>query len=221
MIKGIIFDMDGVLIDSEPLWEKAATRYLKSIGVRLPSDQEFQQYVNTHIRGRKWKEVVAVFTEKLGAKESYEAITQGCLKELFIVFDKQLKLSPGTLNLLKLLKKNNYPMLLASSAPRKVINYVVKKFQLNKYIKYTYSGDNVTKGKPHPEIFLKSARKLKIPPSQIVIFEDSISGVRAAHRAGMKCIVLKQPYTQNKYLKTADLIVKKLSEVKLNTIKKL
>ncbi|MBU0964274.1 HAD family phosphatase [Patescibacteria group bacterium] len=213
--------MDGVIVDSEPLWEEAATRYLITIGVKLPTSRKFQHYIDTHIRGRKWEEVVNNFKKKLGVKQSYQQITRGCLKELFILFNKELKTNPGAISLIKHLCKNGYPILLASSAPRPSINLIIKKFHLRKYLKHIISGDNVTKGKPHPEIFLKSAKKLKLKPSQILVIEDSISGVRAAYRAGMKCIALKQPYTAKKYLRTADLVVNKLSQISIKKIQEL
>ena len=83
------------------------------------------------------------------------------------------------------------------------------------------AGDDFKKSKPHPEIFLKCAKLLKEKPINVLVIEDSISGIQAAKKASMKCIALKQPYTSYKYLKTADLVVNKLSKVTVKVIKNL
>ncbi|MFA6097978.1 MAG: HAD family phosphatase [Patescibacteria group bacterium] len=221
MIKAIIFDLDGVLIDSEGLWRKAAEKYFRSIGIKLPQGKAFGRFASQYLSGRKLNDIAGIFQKKLHVKNSHKQITDGLIKMVLKLFDRHLKLNPGALKLIKTLNKGKYPLLLASSSPRRVINYTLNRFRLHKYFAGVVSGDNVRKGKPHPEIFLKGAKLLKTQPRDIAVVEDSISGIRAASRAGMKCIALKQPHTEKKYTKTASLIVNKLSQITIDKIKNL
>lgn len=223
MIKAIIFDMDGVISDSEPLWYKAAQKYLEAMDIILPkpNNRAFKNFVNTKIRGRTQPYVTKIMKNQYGIKGSYKKILSDRLRILFDIYSKELKPIPGAMPLVKLLHRQGYPLLLASSSPRKVINYVMKKLKLKKYFKYIISGDDIQYSKPHPQMFLKGAKLIKEKPANILVIEDSINGIRATHRAGMKCIVFKQSYTPYKYLKTADLVVKSLKDINLITIKNL
>jgi len=222
MIKAIIFDMDGVIVDSEPLWEKELKAYLKKKGITFPASRSFKKFLNTHLRGRSQNYIINfILKKKFKIKGSYNKILNERTKILLKIFNQELKAIPGTIPLIKRLYKHGYPLLLASSSPKKVINYIVNKYKIRKYFKHFVSGDDFKVGKPNPKIFLKSAKLLKEKPVNILVFEDSISGVEAAYRAGMPCIVLKQPYTPYSKLKTADLVVKNLNKVTLSTIKQL
>jgi HAD superfamily hydrolase (TIGR01509 family) len=221
MIKAIIFDMDGVIVDSEPLWEKGAKVYFQKIGKTFPTSRRFKQFINLHFRGRNQKYIVSVLKKKFGLRGSYIKILRDRLLILFKIFDKELKLIPGALPLIKKFHQHGYLLLLASSSPKEVISYMVKRYKLKRYFKKIISGDDFRHGKPNPEIFIKGAGLLGEKPRDILVIEDSISGVQAAHRAGAKCIALKQPYTANKYLKTADLVVKKLNQITIKKLKKI
>lgn len=221
MIKAVIFDMDGVIIDSEPVWYKTGQKHLELFGKTLPKTRSFKHYIDTTLRGRTQKYVVKILKSKFGVKGSSRKIINDRLQIFFKIIDKELRIIPGALTLLKNLNKRNYKLLMASSAPHKVVNYVVKRYKLKKYFQKTVAGDDFQHSKPHPQIFLESAKFLGEKPANILVIEDSYSGIRAAKRAGMKCIALKQPYTTYKHLKMADLVVKSLKYVNLKTIKKL
>jgi len=221
MIKAIIFDMDGVIIDSEPLWEKVFKVYFERKGIKYPTSYTFQEYINVHYRGRSQNYIIRLLKKQFKLKDSYQKIFDERTKMLFEIFDKELKAVPGTIPAIKRFHKHGYPLLLASSSPKKVINYVVNKYKIKKYFKHFVSGDNFKIGKPNPQIFLTSAKLLKKKPADILVIEDSISGVQAAAKAGMKCVVVKQPYSPYSKLKTANLIVKNLDKLNIQKIKKL
>jgi len=218
MIKAVIFDMDGVIVDSEPLWQRMLPLYLHTKGITFKYDKKSLQLINLHFRGRRQKYITGILKKKFQITDPYHKILNDRLHILFGIFRHSLKSIPGTIPFIKKLHASGYPLVLASSSPHRVIRYVLKKFHLKKYFKFTVSGDDVQRGKPHPEIFLKSAQLLRTKPSEILVIEDSISGILAAHRAGMKCIALKQPYTPKKYLNSATLVVHRLSAISLQTI---
>jgi len=220
MIKAVIFDMDGVIIDSELLWGKAVEEQNKKLSFTAKDNGIYKKLIITHLRGRSQREGIILYKNKFNLPQSYKTILDERLEILFKIFDRELKTMPGAIQLIKKLHQR-YPLMLTSSSPKKVIQYVLNRYNLNKYFKFKLSGDDFKKGKPHPEIYLKSAHLLKTKPSQILVFEDSVAGVQSALRAGLKCIALKQPYTPYKYLSKTNLVIKSLKQVNLQTIKKL
>lgn len=221
MIKGVIFDMDGVIVDSEPLWEQMLASYLHAQGVPFVFDRKSKQLINLYFRGRKQKYITDILKKKYHVSGSYQKILDDRLRILLNLFDQKLKQIPGTIQFIKKLHAAGYPLALASSSPRRIIRYVLKKFHLKKFFRQIISADDVRLGKPSPDIFLKAAKLLKTQPKNILVIEDSISGIQAAHNAGMKCLALKKPYTAKKYLKTTAMAVKNLWRITLADIRKI
>lgn len=222
MIKAVIFDMDGVIIDSEPLWEKSTKTYFEKIGKTFPTDESFGKFIDINFRGRRQKEVVAILKKKFKIKESFEDIMDLRIKILFDVFDKELKLMPGVLKLIKKFKGNDIPMVVASSSPPRVINYAMRKFELRKYFKKIISGDTAKRSKPAPDIFIKAAKEfINIKPEEILVIEDSYSGIVAAKRAKMKCLAIHHNYAAKKYFKKADMILDTFTKIKYQEVIKL
>jgi len=205
--------MDGVLVDSEPLWAEAIRRQFKKRGIVFSSAKKYTAFVDHYLRGRTQRDGYWHTKKLFRLKAGYPEILQERLKILFRLFHKKLRPLPGALALVKACHDQKLPLVLASSSPVPVISFVVKKFHLKKYFLRSLSGDNCRHSKPHPEIFLKAAKLLRQQPKNILVIEDSISGILAAKRAGMKCIALKQSYTALKYLRKADCVVKNLKQV--------
>ncbi len=218
MIRAIIFDLDGVIVDSEPLWENAMRIHLLRYGIHANRDKKTERFISKYIRGRSEKEGIASLKKHFGLRGSYKKILKERLRILFQIFDRELKEIPGAISLIKKLHANGYPLILASSSPEPAIRYILLRYKLRKYFKAVISGENFKKGKPHPDIFLACAKIFKEKPSSILVIEDSISGVAAAHRAGMVCIALKQPYTPRKDLQSAYKIIGALKEITLSLI---
>jgi len=221
MIKAVIFDMDGVIVDSEPLWQKMLPLYLRTKGIHFVYNKKTLKLINLHFRGRKQKYITDILRKKFRIPDSYHKILNDRLGILFNLFKHNLRPIAGTIPFIKKLHKAGYPLVLASSSPHQVINYVLRQFNLRNYFRHVVSADDVRLGKPHPDIFLRAAKLLKEKPENILVIEDSISGIQAAHNAGMKCLALKQPYTAKKYLKTTSRAVKNLQTVALSSLRKL
>jgi len=219
MIKAVIFDMDGVIIDSEPLWEKTAKVYFERIGKKFPSDKSFSRFIDINFRGRRQKEVIAIMKKKFKLSDDYDQIMSDRLEILFSIFDKELKLLPGVLTLIKKFRQKKIPMVVASSSPPAVINYAMKRFKLRPYFKEIISGDNVKRSKPYPDIFIKAAKSFKnVKKEEILVVEDSYSGVLAAKNAKMKCLAIHHAYADKNYFKKADVTVDNFRGIKIKEV---
>ncbi|NVO12261.1 MAG: HAD family phosphatase [Bacteroidales bacterium] len=182
--KAVIFDMDGVLIDSEPLHISVESNMLKELGVPLKQEM-YTRFAGTTSLSM-WKTIVEEFKldkspEELSAESNHRFINE------FLNSDK-VQLFDGVKDVLANLKKKAIPIALASSSSKEIVNAVLGKFELNQYLSAIITGSDVQHSKPHPEIFLTASQKLKIPSSFCVVVEDSPNGVKAAHLAGMCCI---------------------------------
>jgi HAD superfamily hydrolase (TIGR01509 family) len=215
MIRAVIFDMDGVMIDSEPLWEKTERILLGRRGM------DYNPIYRDKIVGLNQNDSGKLLRETFNLIETVEEIIAGRTEILLGLYEKELELVPGLLILLKRLKENGFPLALASSSPLRVINFVLDKFSLNEFFSVIVSGDTIQLGKPHPDIYFHTANKLGVEPRECVVIEDSINGVKSAKRAGMICIAVPDKGLNQKEFQIADLIINRLDEISIEMIKNL
>jgi HAD superfamily hydrolase (TIGR01509 family) len=206
MIKAVIFDMDGVIIDSEPIeslaWEKLLTEYGKKPIIN--------EWGLIHIVGTKSFDYVM---RKHGLVEDVEVVKN---KKRKIFIDLVLKnpiLMPGFLKLLTGLKKRKIKLGVASNRFQEHVGLIMKKLKIEDEFNALIGNDPTIEVKPAPDIFLKAAKMLKINPKYCLVIEDSESGVIAAKAAGMKVIAVPNRYTKHQDFSKADKIVKSLSEI--------
>lgn len=211
-MKAIIFDMDGVIIDSEPLHTKLELELLEEFGGKI-SKKEHDDFTGT-TDYYMW----STFKDRFNLEPSVEELIE-IKKDRFIQNIHEVKLVDNFYEFMLKLYNEKYLLALASSNNRKSINLVMDKFNLKKYIEYSISGEEVVKGKPNPEIFLKAAEKLDVKPQECLVVEDSSAGVIAAKSAGMKCIGFKNPNSGNQDLSKADIIIEDFNELNLDDIK--
>ena len=133
---------------------------------------------------------------------------------------RELDIQPieGIKELIKNLSDKHIPIAVASSSPRALIEEILNKFAIYDYFDVVISGEEVNKGKPAPDIYLKAAKLMKVNPKECVVLEDTKHGVIAAKEAGMKCIGYINPNSGKQDLKKADLIVKKITEIDINLL---
>lgn len=213
-MKAVILDMDGVIIDSEPLHQKVEKELLEELGGKMTAEEK-ESYVGTtdyHL----WSTV----KEKFSLEPSIEEMIQ-MKKDRFMEEIHTISLVDGFKQVLNTLADEGYLIALASSNNRKAVNQIVKQFDLNSYLETTMSGEDVENGKPNPETFLKTAAKMNVAPKECLVIEDAKNGVEAAKRAGMKCIGFDNPNSGKQDLSKADIVLKNYKEFDLNEIKKL
>jgi sugar-phosphatase len=200
-INTVIFDMDGLLIDSEPLWNEAADEVLSYYGKRLTKEEyatttglRTSEFVSWWLRDYKFDDTEL---EKAGER----------IIELVIEKIKQRgRAMPGTEHILNHFKQRNFKIGLATSSPLIMVDAVVDLLGIKEYFQAVTSAEKLQYGKPHPQVYLDCAEALNSSPLECLCFEDSFNGMIAVKAARMKCIVVPEHSKQkeNKW-STADL----------------
>jgi len=182
--KAVIFDMDGVLIDSEPLHKIIGLKMIQEL--RIPPNIEiFKRFTGTTVISM-WEILAQEFPLKQNPDELASIYNNRFAEKLKT--SNNVLLFEGIIDVLEMLKNKGIQVALASSSSREIVDTVLNKFGLNKYFSVTVTGSDVKHSKPHPEIFLTASKKLDVSPSYCIVVEDSPNGVKAALLAGMGCI---------------------------------
>lgn len=205
----VIFDMDGVIIDSEPIHQECERKMFKMLGITV-SDEEHNALIGASDE-TMWLRLGSLHDLPIKITEAIQL-----KKTLYMEYLKRetyRKPIPYVLELISGLYNNNYLLVLASSSPHEQINYILENLGIKHYFHAIISGEDVKEGKPHPGIFLKAAESVGIDPESCVVIEDSYNGVMAAKSANMKCIGYKNPNSGNQDLSKADVVVHSLTEI--------
>jgi beta-phosphoglucomutase len=205
--KGVIFDMDGVLIDSAAAHKQAWFELAEREGYPI-SDQIF-----TGIFGLQNPSILAILSgRQLPAAQIIE-FSDWKEQRYRDIIAETVDLAPGGYRLLKQLKDAGFHLAIGSSAPKANIDLIINKLQLSKYFQAFVSSEDTTRGKPAPDTFLVAAVKLNLAPANCVVVEDAVHGVKAGKAAGMKVVALTTT-TDRSNLHEADLIVNSLDDLK-------
>lgn len=181
----VIFDIDGLLIDSEPLWNEAAAEVFRQYGVNLTEEQ----YKTT--TGLRTKEFVHWWFShyNVGHAELAKAEKQ-IVYSVLDKIERKGAIMPGVPYIFDFFARKSFRIGLATSSPPALIDLVVKMTGIGKYLHATSSAEELPYGKPHPQVYLNCAEQLQSPPVQCVCFEDSFNGLIAAKSARMKCVIV-------------------------------
>lgn len=215
MIRAVIFDMDGVIIDSEPLHLSIEEDIFKKLGISI-TYEEHNTFIGTTSH-YMWDKI----RTNHNLTQSLEELVELDRNTYLNFLNDTLDLEPikGVKELITDLHKNNIKLAVASSSPLNVIEKVLNLFDIRDYFGYIVTGDYVRKSKPEPDIFLYAAKKLDVDPKECVVIEDSHNGVLAAKKANMKCIGYKNVNSGNQDLSKADITIDDFNDINAVFIK--
>lgn len=202
--------MDGVIINSEPIYHTIDSEIAETYGFTI-DEEKMQKYIGVRASDA-WAAIIQ--------EENLDADIKDVLKlldELQVKRVKESGLQPidGIVELLEELKRLDYKIAIASSSPRVLIEMITTMFHIDTYFDCFVSGEEVERGKPNPEIYVKAASSLDVDPSNCTVLEDSKMGIEAANKAGMKTIGFQNPGSGNQDLSKAKHVVHAIDEVKM------
>ncbi|HXS37574.1 MAG TPA: hexitol phosphatase HxpB [Flavipsychrobacter sp.] len=217
MINTVLFDMDGLLLDTEPLWGESMLRIAEKHGIPITKER-FKETTGLRIY-----EVTDYWSVRYPWKgKSSHEVAEEILDDIIALSKISGKVLNGVVKTLKLLKANKYKIGLASSSPSRMIDALVDHFHIKSYFDVITSADEVELGKPHPAVFLHCARALQANPMECVVLEDSVNGMIAGKAARMKVIVVPDEiHFDDPRFALADAKLNSLDDFDLDLLKRL
>ncbi|MCX7985018.1 MAG: hexitol phosphatase HxpB [Bacteroidetes bacterium] len=209
MIEAVIYDIDGVILDSEPYWHEAQIEVFATVGIQLTVEDCLKT------TGTAINEVVAMYYRRAPWQgKTQEDVMYEIIESVERRILERATLLPGVQQSIGFFKSKNVPLALASSSHVRLIYTVLKKFGLDHTFRIVHSAEHEEYGKPHPAVFLSTARHLSVEPQHCLVIEDSLNGLIAAKAAKMKVVVLP-PHTQwnDPRFNLADYKLKSLTEL--------
>lgn len=207
--KAFIFDMDGVIVDSESIYKEIEKELFDEVGVAVDHEEHISY------QGSSNPIMWSLIKEKHGLHHSLEELVAMTENKVIRFFSGLPKIEPmsGVVELLQWLQKNGIKLALASSSSIDVINIVLAKTGLTPFFEVVVDCTEAGAGKPDPTIFLLARKKLGVPKGNCVIMEDSTNGIKAAKAAGIYCIAFSGPGSEHQDKSAADLIIDNFSDL--------
>lgn len=208
-IKALIFDMDGVIVDSEPLHLLAYQELLGRYNLPYSEDD------NRQFLGRKDIEMASILVPRYNLPIAPQVLVEAKEQILARLFAEQSVPRPGLYELLDKAQSLRLPVGVASSATLPTIQLVIDTLGVRKYFQALTSGDEVPRGKPAPDVFLLAAKRLATEPASCLVIEDTAAGIKAAKAAGMFCVSIPCDATRHEDHSHADLHLQSLAQIEL------
>ena len=217
MLKAVIFDMDGVIVNSEPLHHLAYKKMFEEFKLDV-SNSLYESFT-----GQSTYSICEQLCEIFDLKVDANALVLSKRKHFKIIFenDSSFEMIDGAMNLIKDYFENNLTLVLASSASMTNIERIFKKFDLNKFFKAKISGADLKESKRNPEIFIKAAQLAGFKKEECIVIEDSTSGIAAAKSAQIYCVGYDSLNSKNQNYDKANLVINNFKEIQFDKISKL
>lgn len=196
--KAVIFDMDGVIIDSEGLWRQAQQGALSRWGASV-SDEECIKLT----QGKRLDEIAQTWCDYCRLSVSPAQLEGEIRRLVTLLIAQNGEAMPGVQAVLSFFNREGIQLALATSSSHQVIDAVLTKLQFRHYFSVICSADDESHGKPHPAVYLTALRKLRLPAGDCLVLEDSCSGFRAAQAAGIKAVIISEDYQQSDFRSAA------------------
>ena len=217
MIDTVLFDMDGVLLDTEPLWGVSMLRIAHKHGIVITREQLRET------TGLRIYEVTEYWEKKYPWQGSTALeVAEEILDDIIALSKEQGRVMPGVVDTLLMLRERGYKIALASSSPMRMIDDLITYYDIKKYFDVVASADSVELGKPHPAVFLYAAAKLNADPLHCVVIEDSVNGMLAGKSARMKVIMIPDAaHFEKPEFVLADVKLRSMEDVSIDLLNSL
>lgn len=215
MIQTVIFDMDGVIVDTEPVHKYAYYTHFGQLGIEVTPE------MYASFTGNSTRNIFERLKKQFGLTDEVQFLVETKRNLFNDAFDSKedLYLLDGVEDLIKDLHSNGMQLVLASSSAKVTINRIFNRFGLHQYFSHIVSGEDFPKSKPHPAIFQHAAMLSQTPVENCVVIEDSTNGVKAAHAAGIYCIGYDSFHSKMQDYSLADKVISNFSELNYEIIR--
>jgi HAD superfamily hydrolase (TIGR01509 family) len=216
MLKAVLFDMDGVIVDTEPLHRKAYFNMFNDVNINV-TEELYDSFT-----GQATLPICRTLCNHFSLSETPEHLVSTKRKHFKYLFenDSSLALLDGVHYLIKNYHENGLTLVLASSASMPNIERIFDRFDLNKYFRAKISGADLKASKPHPEIFIKAAELAGEHADNCMVIEDSTNGIAAAKAANIYCVGFKSPHSVNQDYSKADKVITSFDEILFSKLQK-
>lgn len=214
MLKAVIFDMDGVIVDSEPLHHKAYQKMFSDF------DLEVSNTLYESFTGQATQTICETLCTTFKLDIEASVLVNRKRKHFYRLFDEdqEFQLITGVLDLIKDYHYSGLKLVLASSASMQNINRIFSRFNLDPYFVAKLSGAELKASKPHPEIFIKATEATGLLKENCFVIEDSTNGIKAAKSAGLFCVAFDSPNSKNQDYSEADLTIQSFEDIQYSKI---
>ncbi|WP_396150353.1 HAD family hydrolase [Flavobacterium sp.] len=216
MLQTVIFDMDGVIVDTEPVHNYAYYEHFKLLGIEVSAE------MYASFTGNSTKNVFQKIKDHFEVTEDIHTLVEKKRSLFNDAFDTKadLFLLEGVEELIKQLHQNGIQLILASSSSKVTINRVFNRFKLHSYFSHIVSGEDFPQSKPNPAIFLEAVRLSQSKKENCIVIEDSTNGIKAAYAAGIFCVGYRSVNSKKQDYSLANLVIDRFEELDFNTILK-
>lgn len=213
MTHAVVFDLDGVLLDSEQVWDDVREQLARERGGRWHANAQREMMGMSSIEWSRYMH------DELGLGEPPEEISAEVVRRMEQAYSERLPLIDGGREAVERLAAR-WPLGLASSSNRELIDLALEVGRLARFFRVTVSSEEVARGKPAPDVYLEAARRLAVQPGRCVAIEDSRNGIRAAKAAGMRVVAIPNPHfpPDDATLELADVTLTSLAELSPSTV---
>jgi HAD superfamily hydrolase (TIGR01509 family) len=212
-VDAVVFDLDGVIVDSEPIWDEVRERYIREHGGRY--DDEAQRAM-MGMSSTEWSQYIH---DELGVDIRPERINADVVELMATRYREHIPLIRGAREAVERMACS-FPCGLASSSNRQLIDVVLELAELTEFFRATVSSEEVTRGKPAPDVYIEAARRLGVAPEVCTAIEDSHAGIRSAKAAGMRVVAIPNPHypPDEGAIAAADVVLKSAADLAVDTV---